>query len=111
MKALTAIALAATVAFTGSALAVTTVTPGSDPASADLAKKNGCVACHDATAKKVGPTWKDIAAKNKGNKDAEKVLANAIVKGSKDKYGKIPMPPQTKASADAEALAKWIMTH
>ena len=88
MKALTAIALAATVAFAGSAFA-----------SADLAKKNGCVACHDA------------AAKNKGNKDAEKALADAIVKGSKDKYGKIPMPPQAKASADAAALAKWIMTH
>jgi len=100
MKALTAIALAATVAFTGSAFA-----------SADLAKKNGCIACHDAAAKKVGPTWKDVAAKNKGNKDAEKALADAIVKGSKDKYGKIPMPPQAKASADAAALAKWIMTH
>lgn len=100
MKALTAIALAAAVAFAGSAFA-----------SADLAKKNGCVACHDAAAKKVGPTYKDIAAKHKGDKAAEKVLAESIVKGSKDKYGKIPMPPQAKASADADALAKWIMTH
>lgn len=97
MKTLTTLALAAALAVSGSALA-----------SDDLAKKNGCVACHDATAKKVGPTWKDVAAKNKGN---EKGLAEAIVKGSKDKYGKIPMPPQAKAAADAPALAKWIQTH
>ena len=100
MKILTAIAVAASLVASGAALA-----------SDDLAKKNGCVACHDATAKKVGPTWKDVAAKNKGQKDAEKMLAEAIVKGSKGKYGKIPMPPQAKAAGDAEALAKWVLTH
>ncbi len=100
MKALTALTLAATLALSASAFA-----------SEDLAKKNGCVACHDATAKKMGPTWKDIAAKNKGQKDAEKALADAIVKGSKGKYGKVPMPPQAKAQADAPAMAKWILSH
>jgi hypothetical protein len=41
---------------------------GAALASADLAKKNGCAVCHDATAKKMGPTWKDIAAKNKATR-------------------------------------------
>ena len=100
MKLLTTLALAAALATSGAAFA-----------SADLAKKNGCVVCHDATAKKMGPTWKDIAAKNKADKDAEKKLAEAIVKGGKGKYGKIPMPPQPKAAGDAAALAKWILTH
>ena len=100
MKSLTAVMLAATLAISGTALA-----------NADLAKKNGCIACHDATMKKIGPTWKDVAAKNKGQKDAEKMLAETIVKGGKGKYGKIPMPPQAKAKGDAEALAKWILTH
>ncbi|PIX97189.1 MAG: cytochrome C biogenesis protein CcsA, partial [Hydrogenophilales bacterium CG_4_10_14_3_um_filter_63_21] len=35
----------------------------------------------------------------------------AINNGSKGVYGKIPMPKQPKAAADAAALAKWIMTH
>lgn len=70
-----------------------------------LAKKNGCATCHDMSAKKVGPTWKDIAAKTGGNV-AE--IKDAIVHGSKGKYGKIPMPPQAKAAGDADALAKWI---
>lgn len=100
MKVMSALTLAATLAFSGAALA-----------NADLAKKNGCAVCHDATAKKMGPTWKDIAAKNKGQKDAEKMLAETITKGSKGKYGKIPMPPQPKAQADAPALAKWILTN
>ena len=99
MKALSLITLAATLAISGAALA----------AGDDLAKKNGCIACHDATAKKIGPTWKDVAAKHKGEKDAEKMLVESITKGSKDKYGKIPMPPQAKAAADAPALAKWIL--
>lgn len=98
MKTLTALALAASLALSGAALA-----------SPELAKKNGCATCHDLTAKKMGPTWKDIAAKNKGQKDAEKMLAATITKGSKGKYGKIPMPPQAKAAADAPALAKWIL--
>ncbi len=80
-------------------------------ASDDLAKKNACIGCHDATAKKMGPSWTVVAAKHKGDKDAEAKLAEVIVKGSKGTYGKIPMPPQAKAAADAPALAKWIMTH
>ena len=36
---------------------------------ADVVKAKGCLNCHDMEAKKVGPSFKDIAAK-KGNKDA-----------------------------------------
>jgi cytochrome c len=78
-------------------------------ASEDMAKKNGCAVCHDAKAKKMGPTWPTIAAKNKGVADAEAIVTAAITKGTKNKYGKIPMPPQPKAAADAPALAKWIL--
>jgi cytochrome c len=100
MKALSVIAIAAALACSSAAFA-----------SADLAKKNACIGCHDATAKKMGPSWKVVAAKHKGDKDAEAKIAEAIVKGGKGVYGKIPMPPQAKAAADAPALAKWIMTH
>ncbi|NWG86513.1 MAG: c-type cytochrome [Hydrogenophilaceae bacterium] len=75
-----------------------------------MAKKNMCMNCHSVDKKLMGPSFKDVAAKYKGNKDAEKILAESIVKGSKDKFGKIPMPPQAKAAGDAAALAKWIMS-
>ena len=32
----------------------------------DVLKDKGCVKCHDVDKKKVGPSMKDIAAKNKG---------------------------------------------
>lgn len=77
-------------------------------ASEELSRKHKCHTCHDATAKKIGPTWKEIAAKRKGDKAT---LIAAIEKGSKDVYGKVPMPPQPAAKADADALAAWILTH
>jgi len=98
MKLLTTLVIASSLAIGGTALA--------DDA---LVTKNKCNTCHAKDKKMMGPSWKDVAAKNKGQKDAEAALAKAIVSGSKGKYGKIPMPPQTKAKDDAPALAKWIL--
>jgi cytochrome c len=83
---------------------------GSVTAGEQLVKKNNCIGCHHMTDKKVGPTWKAMAEKNKGVADAEKILAEGTVKGSKGKYGKVAMPPQPKAKADADKIAKWILT-
>lgn len=47
----------------------------------DATKK--CMGCHDMDKKKVGPAFKDAAAKNKGNKDA----ASAIVAKMKEGKG------------------------
>ena len=43
--------------------------------------KGKCVACHDVDKKKVGPSFKDIAAKFKGNKEAEGKLVGAMKEG------------------------------
>jgi len=83
---------------------------GSVAASEALVKKNNCLGCHHMTDKKVGPTWKAMSEKNKGVPDAEKMLTEATYKGGKGKYGKVPMPPQPKAKADAAKIAKWILT-
>ena len=79
-------------------------------ASADLANKNKCMTCHQVAAKKLGPSFKEVAAKYKGQKDAEKMLSASITKGVKGKWGKVPMPPQKVSAADAATLAKWILT-
>ena len=71
-------------------------------AQADLAKSSGCLNCHDAATKKVGPAFKDIAAKYKGKADAEATLT-AKLTGGKDH-------PQVKASPDdVKSLVKWIL--
>lgn len=47
----------------------------------DVLKAKGCVNCHEADKKKVGPAMKDIAAKHKGNKDAEGMLVGKLKEG------------------------------
>ena len=50
-------------------------------APADLLKAKNCLACHDVDKKKVGPAFKDVAAKYKDNKDAEAKLITQLKEG------------------------------
>ena len=79
-------------------------------ASPELAAKSKCMACHQIDKKTMGPSFKDIAAKYKGNSAAEATLVDSMLKGAKGKWGKIPMPPQKIAPVDAQKLSKWILT-
>lgn len=63
-------------------------------AGADEAmNKAGCMACHAKDKKLVGPSFKDIAAKYKGDKAAPAKLADKVRKGGAGAWGPIPMPP------------------
>jgi len=48
---------------------------------ADVVKSKGCTKCHDVSAKKMGPSWKDIAAKHKDDKEAEGKLTAKLKEG------------------------------
>lgn len=48
---------------------------------ADVAKAKGCMGCHDIAKKKVGPAYKDVAAKYKGDAKAEGNLVAKIKEG------------------------------
>jgi cytochrome c len=78
-------------------------------ASKDLATKSGCLACHAADKKLVGPSYQDVAKKYAGKKDAEVTLAASIKAGGSGKWGQIPMPAQNLSDADLKTLAKWIL--
>ncbi len=80
-------------------------------ANADLAQKKNCLACHAVDKKLVGPSYKDVAAKYAGQKDAVDMLAQKIIKGGSGVWGPVPMPPNTAVSAaEAKQLATWVMT-
>ncbi len=87
----------------------------SAPALADqaLAQSKNCMACHAVATKMVGPSYKDVAAKYKDDKEAVKKLALTIQKGStpgKGNWGPVPMPANTQVNeADAAKLATWVM--
>lgn len=75
-----------------------------------LLKKNGCVACHQAQVKVVGPALKDIAAKYKDRKDAVTYLTGKIQNGGGGVWGPMPMPKQAHVSAaDAKLMAEYIL--
>ena len=81
----------------------------STPALADLqlATAKNCMACHAVATKLVGPSYKDVAAKYAGQKDAVDKLAAKIVKGGAGVWGPVPMPANAQVNADeAKKLAK-----
>ena len=83
-------------------------------ASPERATQSCCMARHDTEKKKLGPSFKDISTKYRmglgcGKDDSTAMLADSILKGSRDKWGKVPMPPQKIPAADAQALSKWIL--
>jgi cytochrome c len=93
------------------ALALTSVAAA--PAFADeaLAKAKNCMACHSVAAKVVGPAYKDVAAKYKGDKAAADKLAAKIMKGGSGVWGAIPMPANPQVNeAEAKKLAAWVLS-
>lgn len=83
------------------------------PAFADeaLAKKKNCMACHQVDKKVVGPSYKEVSEKYKGQADAPTMLVEKVIKGGTGVWGKVPMPPNPAVSEDeAKALVGWILS-
>ena len=94
-------------------LTVAAAVPASLPARAqeELAKKHACLACHAIDKKLVGPAYKDVAAKYRGDPSAEAKLVDTVKKGSQGTWGQVPMPPNSNVpDADVRALVKWILS-
>jgi cytochrome c len=80
----------------------------------ELAQQSGCFKCHAVAKKKDGPTYKDVAAKYKGDADAEKRLIFHITSGEKVKFDdgheekhKIV---KSKDEKEIKNLADWILS-
>ena len=76
----------------------------------DMMKKNGCSACHAEDKKVIGPSYKDVAAKYKGDAGAVAKLSEKVKKGGSGVWGPIPMPPNTQvADADVKKMVELIL--
>ncbi len=87
--------------------------PAKTTAMADaeaLAKAKGCYACHAENAKKVGPSYKDVAKKYAGKADAVDYLAGKIKKGGVGVWGNVPMPSQNVTDEESKKLAEWVLS-
>ena len=79
-------------------------------AQLELAQKNACTACHAVDKKIVGPAYKDVANKYRGDKAAQAKLEEKVKKGGSGVWGQVPMPPNTQVSdADIKKLVTWIL--
>jgi cytochrome c len=81
------------------------------PAQADeaLAKKHNCLACHTVDKKLVGPSYKEIAKKYKGQNVAAQ-LEQKVKKGGQGVWGPVPMPPNAAVpDGDIKKLVDWIV--
>lgn len=77
-----------------------------------LAQKSGCLACHSVDAKILGPGYKDVAAKYKGDKGAEAKLVAKVKAGGSGVWGPMPMPAmgaQVK-DPDIKTIVQWILS-
>jgi cytochrome c len=84
---------------------------GTALASNALAKKYNCLACHAVDKKLIGPAFKDVAAKYKGDAGAEAKLTASVKKGAAGAWGQIPMPPNASVpDADVKTLVKWVLS-
>jgi cytochrome c len=76
-----------------------------------LAKSSGCFACHTVDKKLIGPGYRDIAAKYRGNPGAEAQLAKKVKEGSRGVWGDIQMPPNAHVKDDdIRAIVQWILS-
>ncbi|HNV87373.1 MAG TPA: c-type cytochrome [Methylotenera sp.] len=96
----------------GIAVAGSLLMAGQASANQALAQKSGCLACHSVDKKVLGPSFKDVAAKYKGDKGAEAKLVAKVKAGGSGVWGPMPMPansPQVK-DEDIKTIVQWVLS-
>jgi cytochrome c len=83
----------------------------SDADARKLATKSGCFTCHAVEKKVVGPAWKDVAAKYRGDASIEAKLIAKVSKGGSGVWGSVAMPANAPrvSDADIKALVKFVL--
>lgn len=76
-----------------------------------LARKSGCLACHSVEKKVVGPAWREVSKRYKGDPSARDALIAKVKKGGKGNWteltGGVPMPPYSPRVSD-ENIGKLV---
>jgi cytochrome c len=75
-----------------------------------LFKKSNCLVCHAIQKKVVGPAYKDVAAKYRGQADAEDKLFAKVTTGGKGVWGSVPMPAQKANPDDIKSLIRFVLS-
>ena len=77
---------------------------------ADLARRKACLSCHGVDKRIMGPSFKEVAARYKGQAGIEAKLLEKVRRGGSGVWGPLPMPPNPDlAETDAAALVQWVL--
>jgi cytochrome c len=76
----------------------------------ELARRKACLSCHGVDQRVVGPAFRDVAKRYKGDRDAEARLVEKVRRGGSGSWGPVSMPPNPDlAPADAATLVRWVL--
>ncbi len=81
----------------------------------DLARRAGCMACHNVTTAIVGPAFRDVAeryrtaAAGASAQEAQARLMAKVRNGGSGAWGAVPMPAQSLSESDARNVVAWIL--
>ncbi|MFC5300847.1 c-type cytochrome [Azospira restricta] len=81
-------------------------------ASEAIAKKARCIACHAVDKKMVGPAYREVAAKYRGDASAPARLADKVRQGGGGVWGQVPMMPHPAdkiGDEDLKAVIAWVL--
>lgn len=88
-----------------------TMNASADEEGFKVAKRNGCFGCHGIDTQVIGPPWKEVSAKYAGNANAKEILLTSLRKGSRGKWGSVPMPVQGRVSdEDAAVVINYVLS-
>lgn len=103
-KPVAAIAIALGILSTGPALAA-------ESSAEALARSKACMACHAIGKKMVGPSYRDVANKYRGQADALAKLSEKVKKGGSGVWGPIAMPPNPAVKdEEIKTIVSWILS-
>lgn len=99
---------------TDEAVILASAAPEPAQAAADdvqmLLSANGCLGCHAVDKKVVGPAYRDVAARYKGDEQALAKVTAGIRKGGAERWGDVPMPAMPNLTeAQAQLLAGFVL--
>ncbi|MDB5803702.1 MAG: cytochrome [Betaproteobacteria bacterium] len=84
--------------------------PSQGVAMLQLANKGACLSCHQIETKVVGPAFREVAAKYKGDPKAFATLIAKVKNGGQGIWGAIPMPPaQSLSDEEIGKLVRWVL--
>ena len=76
----------------------------------DLAKAKNCLACHSLDTKVIGPPFKEVAKKYRGDKYALAKLVQKVIKGGGGVWGTMRMPANSQVNEkEAQTLVRFIL--